>query len=210
VHPTLVPDEDILCTKCAEGDSQAWESLVTQYGTELRKVITRLLGSNRHRESEDVLLELWYTLLKDHCLVLRRFKQKKGTLGAYLSGVARNLVRIDLRRERSRAKRQVSLCRFNPDEFTFQDLQLTQITTELERHATKAECQFLRQWLLQPAGFETTFSETNRRALLGRLLDKAWPMIYGPDVHRTHRARANRSEASRSILQARTKPNKNS
>src|SRR5437773_2204192 len=138
MHSFRDAHEDVLCKRCAEGDREAWEKLVTEYGMPMRDLMARLLGSARHRALDDVFLEFWWILFKDHCLVLRRFQEKKGTLTAYFSGVARNLVRKNLHRESSRAKRQISLSGCTPDDFPIDDLPLMQVINELESQATNA------------------------------------------------------------------------
>lgn len=171
--------EDVLCRRCAQGDREAWETLVTEYGIPMRHIMARLLGSAHHRALDEVLVEFWWALFKDHCLVLRRFEKEKGNLTAYFSGVARNLVRASLHRENARAKRQVSLSSFSPEHFPIKDLSMTEFVNDLESKATKAERRFLRDWLLVAPESEARFSKTNRRALTARLFDKAWPIIHG-------------------------------
>src|SRR5205823_4675597 len=77
--------DDVLCKRCVEGDPEAWEKLVTEYGRPMRDLMGRLLGGARHRALDDVFLEFWWILLKDHGLVLRRFEKEKGTLTAYFA-----------------------------------------------------------------------------------------------------------------------------
>ena len=53
--------------------------------------------SGSHAVAEDVTLEVFMTLLNEHC----SFHSSRGTLSGYLFGVARNLVRRRLNREQA-------------------------------------------------------------------------------------------------------------
>jgi len=179
--------DDILLKRCTKGDWQAWESLVTQYGRRLRELIKRLLGRDHYAETDDLFIETWWILLKDDYRVLRRYNQSEGTFAAYLLGIGRNAVRNSKRRGGLSRKRQVSMSHFSPDRFRTLDMHVKEITEELESQATNAEKRFLLRALLQPPGFEVPYSDANRRTLTQRLLDKAWPLLYGAEVSRPHR-----------------------
>src|SRR5207244_4490263 len=175
----------LLLRSCTKGDWQAWESLVTQYGGRLREFIKRLLGRDHYAETDDLFIETWWILLKDDYRVLRRYNQSQGTFAAFLMGIGRNAVRNSQRR--GGLSRQVSMSHFSPDQFCSLDIHVEEITEALENQATNAEKRFFHGALLQPPGFEMPFSDANKRALTRRLLDKAWPLLYGVDVKRPHR-----------------------
>jgi len=184
-----LPDagEDALLKRCTKGDCHAWENLVAQYGRQLRELIERLLGRDHDAESDDLFTETWWILVKDDYRVLRRYNPSQGTFAAYLMGIGRNAVRNSQRRGGLTRKRQVPISHLSPDRFRTWDIDVNEITEELESQATNAEKRFLQRALLQPPDTEKPYSDPNTRVLTERLLDKAWPLLYGGDVSRPHR-----------------------
>jgi RNA polymerase sigma-70 factor (ECF subfamily) len=83
-----------LLDRAAAGDKDAFGTVFERYQHVVYRFARAMTGSRE--AAEDVTQEVFIALIRD----LRRYVPERATLGAYLYGIARNLSRDRLRRER--------------------------------------------------------------------------------------------------------------
>ncbi len=86
--------EEALHARCLAGEAGAWQTLFQRHQDKLLAALRRRLGPDL---AEEVAAALWCTLLEEDRAALRRFDPQRGTLGAFLFGMARREVRRLLR-----------------------------------------------------------------------------------------------------------------
>ena len=176
-----------LFDRACQGDRDALHALIDFCSPCLRQVIGKLCYHSSHLEIDDLYQETWFLLLKKKCRVLRQWQVDKGEFGAFLFGVAAKVVRKHQHRQALHYQREISLTRLPATEFPVTYPSIGEVIGDLSNEASPAENRFLQGPLLRLRERNDLYSKTNRRQLTHRLLDKAWPLIYGPDVPRPHR-----------------------
>jgi RNA polymerase sigma factor (sigma-70 family) len=96
---TLSDDRE-LAARCADGDAEAWATLVELYERRLLRVLLRTVGMAFAHEVPDLIQEVWSRLLASQGAALRSLRaERPGALGAFLGQVALR-VGIDFGRAR--------------------------------------------------------------------------------------------------------------
>src|SRR5438132_7218100 len=181
------PADNSLLKMACDGDPGALQTLIEFCGPRLRRAIEKMCCNSPALEIDDIFQETWFLLLKDNSRVLRQYRSSKDDLGAFLFGVARNVVRKQQHPKVLRDKLALPMARFSSGQIPVRNPNLNEIIGDLAAQATVAEIRFLKQSLFQPAEGNTRYSQANSRQLTCRLLDKVWPLVYGEDVPRPHR-----------------------
>jgi RNA polymerase sigma-70 factor (ECF subfamily) len=91
-------DDATLVTHMVAGDAQAFTALFGRYHAQVYRFARQMSGSRE--TAEDVTQEAFIALMETG----ERFDPKRGSVGAYLYGIARNLLRRRLRRDTARAE----------------------------------------------------------------------------------------------------------
>ena len=91
--------DDVLLRRAARGDEEAFTSLYRRHQAALFRFVLRMTGSAW--AGEEIVQDIFMILLRDP----RKFDPARGTLGAYLYGIARNRVMKHVERN----PREVSL-----------------------------------------------------------------------------------------------------
>ena len=88
------PADAVLLHRAAAGDRDAFGAIFERYQHQVYRFARTMTGSRD--TAEDVTQEVFVALIRD----LKRYVPERATLGSYLYGIARNLSRDRLRRER--------------------------------------------------------------------------------------------------------------
>jgi len=86
--------EELLVNRCLEGDSVAWETMVSTYARQIGSMVRRY--THIREEAEDLTQEVFLRVY----LNLRTFRSDNGKLTHWLRRVGRNLIIDHLRRKR--------------------------------------------------------------------------------------------------------------
>jgi RNA polymerase sigma-70 factor (ECF subfamily) len=84
---TSEPPDAVLLARLAEGDREAFADLFRRYQATIHRFARQMTGAKE--DAEDVTQEVFLVFAEQH----RRFDPALGSLGTYLYGIARNLVR---------------------------------------------------------------------------------------------------------------------
>jgi RNA polymerase sigma-70 factor (ECF subfamily) len=84
--------DDVLLRRSAQGDQQAFASVYHRYQAPLYRFALRMTGNTW--AAEEIVQEVFMTLIREP----RKFDPHRGTLGAFLYGVARNRIMKHLER----------------------------------------------------------------------------------------------------------------
>jgi RNA polymerase sigma factor (sigma-70 family) len=191
MHSAPVPP---ILVRAWQGDRDALEVLIKFCRPVLYHWIARLCPNNHGEEIDDIYQETWLFLIKDNWRILRRYQPEKGEFGAFLVGVARKIAK---KRHARRPKNEMPLSRSQARQPSVSDVNLQQAIQDLSMRASPAEKRFLRECLLGPADENTVYSKANHWQLSHRLLDKAWPLVYGPEIPRPGRDRTKLRKSKR-------------
>lgn len=104
-----------LFTRCARGESAAWETLVAEFGPWIGSVVRRAAAVERATnpgddDVDELMQELWCRLLAAEGRLLTAFRgESRSEAAAYLAAVARSVVVDRLRFRRAQKRRAVLL-----------------------------------------------------------------------------------------------------
>jgi RNA polymerase sigma-70 factor (ECF subfamily) len=91
----------MLVSQCLQGDSSAWETIVTSYRGRIGRMVCRY--ANLRDEADDLTQEVFIRVYRN----LKTFRADTGSLSHWLSRVGRNLVFDRLRRQHRESRWQV-------------------------------------------------------------------------------------------------------
>lgn len=86
--------EGVLVSRCLQGDSSAWETIVSSYGKSISRLVRRY--THLREETDDLTQEVFLRVY----LQLRTFRADSGKLSHWVARVGRNLIIDRLRRTR--------------------------------------------------------------------------------------------------------------
>jgi len=126
--------DDVLLRRSAKGDQDAFESLYRRYQAPLYRFALRMTG--HPWAAEEIVQEVFLTVIREP----KKFDPKRGTLGGFLFGVARNRVMKHL----ERMPRDLPLAEktddgFSPDTLASKELTPVEWTELRERRAQVRE-----------------------------------------------------------------------
>jgi hypothetical protein len=101
-----VDAERLLVSRCLAGDPIAWRALCDRQRPRLLQNLRRLLGcrSSRLRQIDDIIAELWSSLVVNHYARLRRYDPGRTALSSYLTALALRQMWTAERKHRSAAE----------------------------------------------------------------------------------------------------------
>jgi len=139
--------ERLLVNRCLEGDQGAWRSLCVNQRPRLLHNLRRLLGRGSFpRQIDDIISEVWSSLLVNNYDRLRRYDPSRTALSTYLTALALQQVwRAERRKHRRAAEIACTMRGQEPVLARSSDRPTELLIEEMCSILPKAQAEFVRQ-----------------------------------------------------------------